>query len=165
MSVSLLLTYIPEKRGEVHSEHKLSTLSLSSRNKIFPRWPEPAWLPFRSQLCGNRGAARAEPPKHTLPQAVGRIRPQHAWGMGGQPGVRGQSRCYTSQKREAPGTSGAGGSSVEGGLLPAPGCLCLEITWYLVAPSHSTNVDVSTAKRTLQNALKLPPFSVPRCWK
>lgn len=34
-----------------------------------------------------------------------------------------------------------------------------------VAPSHSTNVDVSINKLTLQNALKLSPFSVPRCWK
>lgn len=60
MSMSLLLMYIPEKRGEVHSEHKLSILSLSSRNRVFPRRPEPAWLPFHFQLCGNRrGEGRA----------------------------------------------------------------------------------------------------------
>lgn len=36
MSVSLMLTYVPEKRGEVHSEHKPSTFSLSSKNEVFP---------------------------------------------------------------------------------------------------------------------------------
>lgn len=71
MSVSLMLTYVPGKRGEVHSEHKLSTFSLSSRNEVFPRWPEPARLPVHFQLCGGQGGARAKLPKHTLPPAQG----------------------------------------------------------------------------------------------
>lgn len=42
-------------------------------------------------------------------------------------------------------------------LLSAPGCGCAELTWYLVAPSQGTNVDLSITKRTHQNAIKLPP--------
>lgn len=52
--MSTVLTCVPEKRREVHSEHKLSTLSLSSRNEIFPRWPEPARLVSFSALWDQR---------------------------------------------------------------------------------------------------------------
>lgn len=69
MPMSTMLTYVPEKRREVHSEHKLSTLSLSSRNEIFPRWPEAARLLFHFQLYGIRGGEWANLIKYTLPQA------------------------------------------------------------------------------------------------
>lgn len=68
MPMSVMLTYVPEKRGEVHSERKLSTLSLSRRNEIFPRWPGPARLLFHFQLCGNQGGKWANLAKHACPQ-------------------------------------------------------------------------------------------------
>ena len=131
MPMSLTLTCVPEKRGEVHSEHKLSTLSLSSRNEIFPKWPEPAQLPFHFQLCGSRGGQGPSFPNAPSCGPVGGVRPQHsgAWRAG-----------WVAD------TSRAGSVSVGGELWPAAGCLCLEISWYLVAPSHSTNVDMSIIK-------------------
>lgn len=91
MSASLMLTYVPGKRAEVHSEHKLSTSSPSSRNEVFPQGPEPARLPVHFQLCGGREGQGQSFPNMPSLQPKGRVRPQHSWGMEGQSGINGQS--------------------------------------------------------------------------
>lgn len=51
MPVSMLLTQVPEKRGEVQSAHKRPILSQPSKKGLFPRWPVPAQVPSCSVVC------------------------------------------------------------------------------------------------------------------
>ena len=79
MPVSTVLTCVPEETG-VHSERKLSILSLFSRSGIFPRWPSLLGLPFIFGCAGAEGRLGQGSPNVPSPRLADRIRPQHAEG-------------------------------------------------------------------------------------
>lgn len=93
MSVSLMLTYVPEKRGEVHSEHKPSTFSLSSKNEVFSGGLSLLgfWFIF-SCVGAEEGQGQSLPNTPSL-RPMGRTEPQHSCGIKGQPGVSSESGC------------------------------------------------------------------------
>lgn len=79
MLMSTVLTCVLEERG-VHSERKLSILSLFGRNGIFPRWPSLLGLPFIFSCAGAEGGLGQGSPNMPCPRLGGRIRPQRAEG-------------------------------------------------------------------------------------
>lgn len=88
MPVSVVLTQVPEKRGEVHVEHKLPFLSQPCKNRIFPRWLVPTQIPSVSSCM------RVEEGVEKVPQTVPQIpmgRRNGTWGRktwAGSPGSR-----------------------------------------------------------------------------
>lgn len=151
MPVSMVLTCVPEERG-VHSEHKLSILSLFSRNGIFPRWPSLLGLPFIFSCAGAEGGLGQCSPTCPHPRLVGRIRPQHAegwWSPSRCPRLTQMLEILKDGDPSHPRSSSARHLQAVflwKSNLSAPSCGCLEITWYLMAPSHGPHVDSAITK-------------------
>ena len=88
MPVSTVLTCVPEETG-VHSERKLSILSLFSRSGIFPRWPSLLGLPFIFGCEELREGLGKAPQMCPPPGLQTGLDPSMPRGDGTHPGVRG----------------------------------------------------------------------------
>lgn len=93
MPVPMILTYVPEKRGEVHTEHKLSTLFCPAGTEYSPGGLSLLDFCFIFGSVGTEEGSGHSLPNMPFLRPVGTIRPQHSWEMEGWPGVSSHSRC------------------------------------------------------------------------